>query len=199
MIDAHVIITMSQAMIVDLQLFVKQGTTGPTGAQGEIGPIGPTGPQGETGPTGYTGDTGPQGLIAPTGYTGYTGYTGPAANEALIGNFRTSDTTTVSANGKFPIQVQDTSNTPGAFTLSNSDITVNQDGIYLVSYTILLPPSQSANASLAINSVKLTFSLSGYTNGSSSDTGIMSQTIMFSLTAGGVNSNCVSLSIAKIG
>ena len=134
------------------------GATGPTGAVGSTGPsggptgaIGPTGIMGSTGPTGAQGPTGPSGtngLIGGTGPTGPTGagVTGPTGPVGVcepcdIPYFRATRTTTLNviSGALIPISWQTSAtNDTGIFSFidGTNDITIGEDGTYLISYTV---------------------------------------------------------------
>ena len=122
-----------------------QGLTGATGATGATGPTGPTGPQGAQGAAGAAGATGA------TGATGPTGPTGPAISTAyglLYQNAAQSptvnDTTT-------PVELE--LNTAGAnenMGAATNTLTIQQQGTYLVSYSLNVSPSTAGNVTAQV-------------------------------------------------
>ena len=122
------------------------GARGPQGPQGPVGPIGPTGATGATGaigpqgPVGATGATGPQGPIGPTGATGAIGPQGPIGPTGPQGPAGLSDalyagtgTEAVASNAIIPISFID-STADTSITVDANNVTLNEDGVYLVSY-----------------------------------------------------------------
>ena len=117
-----------------------QGPVGPAGPQGPIGVTGATGPQGPrgftgaTGPQGPVGPIGPQGPVGATGATGATGPQGPAGPAGTADGLYASGTTaTIGIDAIIPIVLN--SATPDtSLIVSNNEITLTEDGSYLVSY-----------------------------------------------------------------
>lgn len=122
------------------------GPTGATGATGPQGPVGATGatgaigPQGPIGPTGATGAIGPQGPIGPTGATGAIGPQGPIGPTGPQGPAGLSDALyagtgaeVVASNAIIPITFID-STADTSITVDANNVTLNEDGVYLVSY-----------------------------------------------------------------
>ncbi|EPY2277339.1 hypothetical protein ACXAT3_002082, partial [Clostridium sporogenes] len=140
-----------------------QGIAGPTGIQGITGPTGiqgvtgPTGIQGVTGPTGIQGVTGPTGIQGVTGPTGIQGVTGTTGINQLGTIYVYRDLTTslilstnqsVSYNNAGPINPISLY----SFTPPSTNITINETGIYRISYTILTATSNGI-AEVFINNV----------------------------------------------
>ncbi|MGO5075375.1 collagen-like protein [Clostridium sporogenes] len=146
-----------------------QGITGTTGIQGVTGTIGIQGITGTTGPQGITGTTGPQGITGTTGIQGVTGTTGPQGITGIQGVTGTTginqlgsiyvyrDLTTslilspnqsVSYNNAGPINPISLY----SFTPPSTNITINETGIYRISYTILTASSNGI-AEVFINNV----------------------------------------------
>ena len=95
---------------------VIRGATGPAGPQGLIGPTGPGGP---------------------TGATGATGATGTIAAAAFGGLFSAAATTQgISAGAITPLENLDGERPGSNVAYGLNFITVEQDGVYLVSYAV---------------------------------------------------------------
>ncbi|WP_284693928.1 hypothetical protein LZ906_010730 [Paraclostridium ghonii] len=128
------------------------GYTGYTGAQGLIGPTGYTGytgAQGLIGPTGYTGYTGAQGLIGPTGYTGYTGDTGPGgpflSSAIQVTTAGTANSTVQDNDSIVWTNTSQIAGTAFSFTPPSNVVQVNENGMFLVIWSLNIDPSQSPN------------------------------------------------------
>jgi Collagen triple helix repeat (20 copies) len=137
-----------------------QGQIGPQGPQGSegrpgcIGPQGPTGPQGNSGergdegPQGVPGKDGRQGSPGPQGPQGARGDTGPRGlpccceGISIFANLFSSKDQTIQSFGNSGSEVTfEHFNATSALidlSLVNStgEITINQNGIYLVTYTV---------------------------------------------------------------
>jgi hypothetical protein len=129
------------------------GHAGPTGATGSQGPQGPTGPIGFPGPIGATGPTGPTG---PTGITGGTGAIGPTglsgvldfafiysiANQTIVpgGNVM------LEQNGPFAADTGIVHST----TVSNQNITINDQGVYQIQYTAAATTTQATSINFTL-------------------------------------------------
>ncbi|EPY2300697.1 collagen-like protein [Clostridium sporogenes] len=140
-----------------------QGVTGTTGSQGVTGTTGPQGVTGTTGPQGITGTTGPQGVTGTTGPQGITGTTGPQGVTGTTGinqlgtiyvyrdlttSLIVSTNQSVSYNNSGPINPISLY----SFTPPSTNITINEPGIYRISYTILTATSNGI-AEVFINNV----------------------------------------------
>ncbi len=125
----------------------KQGPIGPQGPQGMIGPTGAAGPQGVPGPQGAVGPQGipgPQGAPGPTGATGPQGVPGPAGpagpqGPAVALNVNTSANVSAqlpaAANSAILFDTtQTTAGTAITYTQGTGIFTLNQGGIYQISY-----------------------------------------------------------------
>lgn len=130
------------------------GPVGPTGATGATGPAGPRGPQGVAGPVGATGATGAIGPIGPTGATGpvgpigptgATGASGPALASGLLTAVDTAEQTTAEDTAitfsTTPIIV----GTSLSHADGSADFVVNEEGVYLVTFSSLVSPSQATS------------------------------------------------------
>nr|WP_303660274.1 exosporium leader peptide-containing protein [Bacillus cereus] len=78
----------------------------------------------------FTLPTGPTGITGPTGETGPTGITGPTNTSS--GVFSSSNLTTISSGSPFPLTAIVNNGT--AFSLTSPNITIAENGIYLVEY-----------------------------------------------------------------
>ena len=101
-----------------------------------IGPKGPTGSTGANGATGATGATGG------TGATGATGATGP---NYPFAKFTGSNSTPVAPGN--PFSFSGTISSSGINLVGNNTITVDQSGLYLISYTVVFDPGTSGSSS----------------------------------------------------
>lgn len=142
-----------------------QGDQGPRGDQGPEGPAGPQGPQGQpgsTGPTGVTGPTGMTGATGPTGPTGSTGPTGPTGRTGPTGPTGTlpyptsgslySNTAQTLAPNQYSTPVSFTLVTPYYVSLGADGytITVQNQGLYYINYSITPASGANANANIAL-------------------------------------------------
>lgn len=118
------------------------GPRGPQGIPGVAGPVGPTGATGAIGPIGPTGATGPVGPIGPTGATGATG---PALASGLLTAVDTAEQTTAEDTAitfsTTPIIV----GTSLSHADGSADFVVNEEGVYLVTFSSLVSPSQATS------------------------------------------------------
>lgn len=115
----------------------RDGRTGDTGPQGPQGPVGPAGPQGDPGPEGPEGPTGPAGPEGPQGPQGPQGCQGPAGCPGGLSGYASYVLlvgTYDIANGD-PIPYNFTQQESG-FTRAGGLITVNQTGIYQVTFGV---------------------------------------------------------------
>jgi len=128
-----------------------QGCTGPKGPQGPRGATGPTGLKGSDGPTGPTGATGEAGFTGCTGCTGLTGPTGPTGSD---GNFlayvryTSTSTTQVETGEDLPLSTLESTFFPN-WTAPMSDVVTvpsGADGIYWVTYTVIIENLNNATA-----------------------------------------------------
>lgn len=108
---------------------------GETGATGPTGAIGPTGATGQKGETGATGPTGPQGMQGERGATGATGATGSAGGISVNENASTYTFGPQTAVSGTPLTLMTELTNNGLETLQDS-ITVQNDGTYIVAYSI---------------------------------------------------------------
>lgn len=136
-----------------------QGYPGPRGFQGETGPQGIQGIPGETGatgPAGAAGATGADGAVGPTGATGATGATGPTGATGALpyptsGSLYSNTAQTLEPNQYY---------TPVPFTLvvpyyvslgeDGYTVTVQNQGLYYINYSITPATGANANASVAL-------------------------------------------------
>lgn len=146
-----------------------QGDIGPTGLQGFTGDIGPTGSQGEIGPTGpccpgFTGPTGDQGATGDQGETGPTGPccpgpTGPPGptGESASGSYGFSAVNVIYFidNGNpFPVSLVDSS--PDVIIDSvTKTITINNTGIYYITYTVTYQPQTVGTTITLMNGLNI--------------------------------------------
>ena len=106
------------------------GSTGPPGPQGDTGP---TGSQGDIGPTGVTGPTGSQG---PTGFTGPVGFTGAGGALGYWGSFWSDVSQNVVGGTGTAMTLNNTDpDTNGVSIVSNSQITVANQGVYNIQFS----------------------------------------------------------------
>ena len=140
----------------------ETGATGPTGPTGEIGATGPTGPTGETGatgstgptgetgatgPTGPTGQTGETGATGPTGETGATGPTGPTGSAPVAQALSAYSTPATQAQAGNAVEFDQNASQNGTaitHTAGSTTFTINQPGIYSVTYTGTASPGTGA-------------------------------------------------------
>ncbi len=153
------------------------GSTGPTGTTGGIGPTGPTGATGGIGPTGPTGATGGAGPTGPTGPTGTSEIS--AAMSALNISASTFSVTTDGTNISLPVQPYMNGFTADA---TNTEFTVAQTGIYLISYDIKMTSGLPMSSRVTLNGSPLLNSI----NTSSTSSTEYSVAFMQPLTAGDV-------------
>ena len=146
------------------------GTNGLVGAAGPMGPVGATGAVGPSGSTGATGATGLTGATGPVGPTGATGATGPAGS----GSSQYAYIYNVSAQ-VVPLETAVTFSDNGIGTagfahgLGSSDITVINEGVYKVTFSVSgTEPNQFA---LFINGVVVAESVYGSGAGTQQNTG----------------------------
>ncbi|QUG94802.1 MULTISPECIES: collagen-like protein [Bacillus cereus group] len=120
------------------------------------GPTGATGPQGNTGVQGPTGATGPQGNTGaqgPTGTQGATGATGFLSR--VYGNFWSPiATVSILPNSIIPLITANPDNTPG-FVLNNWQVTVPEDGVYLISYRVTTTINNAMSCTIRRNGINL--------------------------------------------
>ena len=124
------------------------GPTGPSGATGATGPTGPTGATGATGPTGPSGATGATGPTGPSGATGATGATGPTGPSAPLETISayTTPTSPVQDNAAAEFDLTGQQNGDAlTHTAGSSDITINQPGTYLATFSGSVSPSSDAS------------------------------------------------------
>ncbi|WP_179884398.1 BclA C-terminal domain-containing protein [Bacillus cereus] len=101
----------------------------------------------EPGPTGPQGPTGAQG---PQGATGATGFL-----SQVYGNFWSQIATlSISPNSIIPLINANPDNTPG-FILSNSQVTVPEDGVYLISYRVTTSINNAMSCTIRRNGINL--------------------------------------------
>ncbi len=157
---------------------VIRGPIGPTGATGARGPIGPQGPVGPSGPQGIPGATGATGATGPAGPQGPIGPQGPAG--LSDGLYASSGAQTVISGEIIPLTLDDS--TPSTtITVANNELTLNDDGTYLVSYySAGSVPSGSMNTTLYFNGG----ALAGETIVETDGAGASSKTIILSADAG---------------
>lgn len=145
------------------------GPAGPAGAIGPMGPAGLQGPVGETGPTGEIGPTGPIGAIGPAGPTGPTG-TNTTGTSSFA--YATGSALTASLAGT-PVPLPQGQILPTGISVdgTNTTFTVEQAGLYRISYAVNTTVSLLLSTRLTINGVANTestvaplLSLSNYSN-----------------------------------
>ena len=120
-------------------------STGPTGAAGPTGATGPIGATGPTGTTGTIGETGPVGATGPAGATGSVGATGATGPNYPFASFTSNSTTPVGPGSPFFFSI--TTASGGINLVDNHSITVDQYGIYLITYTIVFDPGTTNSPS----------------------------------------------------
>jgi hypothetical protein len=201
---------------------VLKGDTGATGPKGDTGNTGATGPKGETGNTGATGpkgETGNTGATGPKGNTGPTGATGPTGPKGDTGGGAISAYGTwVSTNSRtvgsgYSVIFDQVLNTASGFNFrpGNSAITINEDGIYLVSYSIKTSSGKGAIVSIRVNNSGISGSSQKILNdvgettgaaiikiakGNYVEIGILAPAIIVTLAEGGANAH---ITILKVG
>ena len=106
-----------------------EGYTGPTGATGDTGDTGPTGDTGDTGPTGPTGDAGGLSGFA---YIYSTDEQTVDEDEAVVFN---------SPSTVAPIE----------FTTGTTDITLTENGSYLISFEVSVGASGGSQWAIALD------------------------------------------------
>jgi|GEM_PF-2538072 len=130
------------------------GPTGPSGATGTTGAMGPTGPRGATGTTGAMGPTGPHGA------TGAMGPTGPRGTAELCayGTYVSTTVRTVDPGECVILDCVQNASEGITFTPGHSHVTVTEDGVYFIVYSIRATASANAVVSLLIDGHALTHS-----------------------------------------
>ncbi|MHB7980049.1 hypothetical protein CF067_05500 [Clostridium sporogenes] len=132
-----------------------RGATGPTGPRGSRGVTGPRGATGSRGITGTRGVTGPRGITGPRGVTGTRGITGPTGPRGVTGTTGPSqlgtiyvyrdltDVLVVGTNEAISYDKVGPINPPSLYTFTppSTDITINETGLYRISYTALTTSS----------------------------------------------------------
>lgn len=140
----------------------ERGDQGPKGDQGPEGPRGPQGPQGQPGdigPTGPQGVTGATGITGPTGPTGATGVTGPTGPKGATGTLPYPTSGSLYSNTAQSLEPNQ-NYTPIPFTLvvpyyvslgeDGYTVTVQNQGLYYINYSITPATGANANASVAL-------------------------------------------------
>ena len=125
------------------------GPQGPEGPQGDEGLQGPEGPQGAVGPQGPEGPVGPQGPAGPQGPSG--------ALTPVYANLRSNTAQTLASTDAYgpamvALQLSDSSSAAD-FSLSGDGmtLTINQPGIYLVEYGVIVESgATSTNSRMAL-------------------------------------------------
>ena len=130
-----------------------RGPRGPRGFRGFPGDTGPIGPTGLNGATGITGPTGPTGL---TGATGITGPTGPTGATGVIpypayGTFNSRTAQTLTPTTTYvPVQLIRDGYYQTRLEPDGTTITVIEQGVYVISYTIIVNSGASPSANVGI-------------------------------------------------
>ena len=156
------------------------GATGPTGPSGATGATGVTGPTGPTGPSGVTGATGGTGSAATVSVGTVT--TGEPGTEAAVTNSGTPQDAVFNftiprgaTGGEQPVQLLSAYSTPpqtgaGSTALifdrnalvygtavshnnNSPDITINQPGVYTLSFNGSFAPGSNVNFPLNVSTV----------------------------------------------
>ena len=156
------------------------GPTGPTGSRGATGATGVTGPTGPTGPSGVTGATGGTGSAATVSVGTVT--TGEPGTEAAVTNSGTPQDAVFNftiprgaTGGEQPVQLLSAYSTPpqtgaGSTALifdrnalvygtavshnnNSPDITINQPGVYTLSFNGSFAPGSNVNFPLNVSTV----------------------------------------------
>lgn len=134
------------------------GPQGPQGIQGETGPTGPTGAQGTIGPTGPAGTQGETGPTGPAGAQGATGPTGPQGEPSQLTGLQLqldSDREPFTVENNDPIIFNNiiSNLSPSlSYDATNGTITINENGVYYISWWVAVDGSTIANfISLAIS------------------------------------------------
>ncbi|GAA0082031.1 hypothetical protein [Clostridium sp. CTA-6] len=123
-----------------------RGATGPTGPRGSRGVTGPRGATGSRGITGTRGVTGPRGITGTRGITGprgVTGTTGPSQLGTIYVYRDLTDVLVVGTNEAISYDKVGPINPPSLYTFTppSTDITINETGLYRISYTALTTSS----------------------------------------------------------
>lgn len=112
------------------------GLAGPMGPQGEVGAPGLPGARGPAGADGAAGASGPAGPAGPVGPQGDPGPAGPAGGFGAYGSFIDLQTQTNTSPGNpIPILLRTTELSSGVSIVNNSDITVDDTGVYNISFS----------------------------------------------------------------
>lgn len=119
----------------------ETGPAGPQGLQGVPGPAGPAGPQGPQGVAGPAGPAGPQGLQGVPGPQGPQGPQGPAGVGAIAFRCSTEEQAIAAApvaggQGGAVSFTSDLSNTAAVSFPSPTTISINETGLYNISYEV---------------------------------------------------------------
>lgn len=113
----------------------------PTGADGAAGAAGATGATGPTGAAGPAGAAGADGATGPTGATGATGATGPTGAAPPFNGLYATNVPSQSPASDGTALTFDTNQleegTAVTHTASSGDFTINEAGVYLISYSVI--------------------------------------------------------------
>jgi len=130
------------------------GPEGPAGAPGPPGPqgeAGPPGAPGSRGPAGATGPAGPAGPAGAAGATGPPGPPGPAGGFGGHGSFLDLQTQTNTSPGNpLPILLRTTELSSGVSIVNNSDITVDDTGVYNISFSAQISKTDAGSDTVYI-------------------------------------------------
>ncbi|WP_199874177.1 hypothetical protein [Paraclostridium bifermentans] len=114
-------------------------------------------------------------------------YTGPEFTP-LVGNFYnevfTGTVVTIASGDLYPLTTANISNTPGAFTLINNVVTVNEGGVYLVDTVIGVNPDSSGGMSIYINGGSINRAFCVINRANVKISGVMTITTILSLNSG---------------
>lgn len=127
------------------------GAPGPPGARGPTGATGPAGADGANGAPGPAGPAGPAGADGADGATGPPGPPGPAGGFGGHGSFLDLQTQTNTSPGNpLPILLRTTELSSGVSIVNNSDITVDDTGVYNISFSAQISKTDAGSDTVYI-------------------------------------------------
>lgn len=127
------------------------GAPGPPGARGPTGATGPAGAAGANGAPGPAGPAGPAGADGADGATGPPGPPGPAGGFGGYGSFLDLQTQTNTSPGNpLPILLRTTELSSGVSIVNNSDITVDDTGVYNISFSAQISKTDAGSDTVYI-------------------------------------------------
>ena len=128
-----------------LDFVIPKGDMGPPGPIGERGPKGDMGPKGEVGPKGEKGERGPKGDMGPPGPQSFS-------LSVYGGKYNNTPTTITTLGIGYWVEVPLITSMPNINIIENSEsnITVNQDGIYEINFFINVAVSTDTSLTLIV-------------------------------------------------